>query len=305
MSIIRRLLLRASRSAWLAEQVRRRGIARGAVRRFMPGETLDDALLACGELARQRLGSVLTNLGERVTSRADAAAVRDRYLDVLTRVRALGLPSQISIKLTHLGLDGDPEQCTRDVRALADAAAESRSFLWIDMEESQYTDRTLALYRGVLRTHDGVGVCLQAYLHRTPDDLESLLPLSPAIRLVKGAYSEPAALATVRRDDTDARFEALARRLLAEAAAGRVRPVFGTHDTRLIGAVRADAAGLGLPLDAYEFHLLYGIRAADQRALASAGHQVRVLVSYGTAWFPWFMRRLAERPANVWLLVRR
>lgn len=304
MSLARTLILRASRSAWIAGQFRRRGFARRAVRRFMPGETLDDALDACTGLARQGLGTVLTNLGERVTSRAEAAAVRDQYLALLDRAGERRLPAHISIKLTHLGLDGGAEECTRDVCALAARAHAAGSFLWIDMEESQYTDRTLAVFRDVRGMHGSVGVCLQAYLHRTPEDLHSLLPLSPAIRLVKGAYREPASVASVQRQETDARFEALAGRLLEAAAAGRTQPVFGTHDPRLIAKVRERASALQLPADAYEFHLLYGIRATEQRALAAAGHGVRVLVSYGTAWFPWFMRRLAERPANVWLLVR-
>jgi proline dehydrogenase len=149
-----------------------------------------------------------------------------------------------------------------------------------------------------------LGLCLQAYLRRTGEDLERLLALAPAIRLVKGAYAEGPAIAFPRKRDTDASYLALAVRLLEQAARGRARPVFGTHDMRLIGQIREKAAALGVPPGGYEFHLLYGIRAADQRALATAGETLRVLISYGSAWFAWYMRRLAERPANVWFVLR-
>jgi proline dehydrogenase len=147
-------------------------------------------------------------------------------------------------------------------------------------------------------------VCLQAYLHRTPKDLERLLPLAPAIRLVKGAYNEPADVALSKKSDVDERYRQLAQRLLAEAGRQRTKPVFGTHDLRLVERIRADAVAQRVDASAYEFHMLYGIRAAEQRSLASMGARVRVLISYGSAWFAWYMRRLAERPANVWFVLR-
>jgi proline dehydrogenase len=305
MSFARRLLLRASRSAWLADQLRHRAFLRRAVRRFMPGEDLGAALNAAGEFAHAGLGTLLTELGEQVTSRAAAAAVRDHYLDVLRRIRERGLPTQLSVKLTHLGLDVDRDGCARDLLALAHGAAEAGSFLWIDMEESRYVDATLELFRRARAQHEHVGVCLQAYLHRTPADLDALLPLAPAIRLVKGAYNEPPDVAFPRKRDVDAGYFILGERLLEHAARGRARPVFGTHDLRLIGRIRERAAALGVAgSGGYEVHMLYGIKAKQQRALAADGCTVRVLISYGRAWFPWYMRRLAERPANVWFVVR-
>src|SRR6266704_3380910 len=255
MSLSRHLLLRASRSPWLARQLSERAFFRRAVRRFMPGEDLDAALAAAAELVRDGIGSVLTQLGEQVTSRDEAAA---------------------------------------------------RSFLWIDMEESRYVDATLELFQAVRAAHTGVGVCLQAYLRRTPADLEALLPLAPAIRLVKGAYNEPPDVALPKKRDVDAAYAVLAGRLLERAARGEARAVLGTHDLRLIACLRERALGLGAAPGggAYEVHMLYGIRAAEQRALQSEGVPVRVLISYGTHWFPWYMRRLAERPANVWFVVR-
>jgi len=303
MAIARRLLLRASRSAWLADQLRRRAFFRRAVRRFLPGEDVDAALAAAAEFARSGIGTVLTQLGEQVTNAAAAAAVRDHYVGVLAQIRKRGLPAQLSVKLTHLGLDVDRETCAHDLGTLAARAAEAGSVLWIDMEESRYVDATLELFQRARAERDNVGLCLQAYLRRTPADLERLLPLAPAIRLVKGAYAEPPAVAFPRKRDVDASYFALATRLLEQAARERAHPVFGTHDLRLIGRIRERAAALGAPR-AYEVHMLYGIKTAEQRALAADGCAMRVLVSYGSAWFPWYMRRLAERPANVWFVMR-
>ncbi len=304
MSLGRTLLLRASRSSFLAAQLRRRAFVARAVRRFMPGEELSAALDAAGQLAGAGLSTVLTQLGENLTSRADAEAVRDHYLGVLRELRRRSLPTHISVKLTQLGLDVDRGGCERALDALAAAAAETGSFLWIDMEDSHYTDETLELFRGVRAHHAGVGLCLQAYLRRTAADLDALLPLAPAIRLVKGAYAEPADIAFPRKADVDASYLALGERLLEHAARGAARPVFGTHDTRLIARLRERAAALAVAPGRCEFHLLYGIRDAEQRRLAAQGETVRVLISYGTAWFAWYMRRLAERPANVWFVLK-
>src|SRR5258707_9788137 len=293
MSLSRRLLLRASRSAWLARQLSQRAFFRRATRRFMPGEDVGAALAAAADLAREGVGSVLTQLGEQVTSRDEAAGVRDHYLRVLEDIRQRKLPTEISVKLTHLGLDLNPKACLQDLLALAARAAAVGSFLWIDMEESRYVDPTLELFQAVRAAHAGVGVCLQAYLRRTLADLEALLPLAPAIRLVKGAYNEPSDVAFPRRRDVDAHYFSLAERLLVAAARGRARAAFGTHDLGLIARIRARAAALGAAAPTYEIHMLYGIRSAEQRSLVSGGCRVRVLISYGSAWFAWYMRRLA------------
>ena len=303
-SLTRRLLLRASRSAWLARTLRRRAFFRRAVRRFLPGEHVGAAVDTAAALARDGIGSVLTQLGEQVTNRDEAAGVRDQYLRLLDEIRSRDLPAEISVKLTHLGLDVNPKACLQDLLALAARAAAAKSFLWIDMEESRYVDATLELYRAVRAARPDVGVCLQAYLRRTPADLEGLLPLAPAIRVVKGAYNEPPDVAFPKKRDVDAAYAVLAGRLLERAAAGAARVVLGTHDLDLIERLRARALALGVTGGGYEVHMLYGIRAAAQRALAQQGVAVRVLISYGTHWFPWYMRRLAERPANVWFVMR-
>ena len=304
MSLARSLLLQASRSEWLAEQFRRRAFAQRAVKRFMPGEDLESALQAAAEFGTVGIGTILTELGERVTSRSEAAAVRDHYLGVLKSIRERFLPSVVSVKLTHLGLDGDRAACIKDVMTLAEAAGAEGSFLWIDMEESNYVDATLEVFRQVRAVYENVGVALQAYLRRTAADVDALLPLKPAIRLVKGAYNEPPLVAFPAKRDTDANYFALGSKLLEAAGQGRASPVFGTHDLGLIARLRERATQLKVSPTAYEFALLYGIRAADQQRLAAQGAKVRVLISYGSAWFAWYLRRLAERPANVWFVAR-
>jgi proline dehydrogenase len=304
MSLVRSALLRASRSPWLESQFKKRGFTRRAVKRFLPGEDLAAALDAAASLAADDLGSLITNLGERVTTRGEAAAVREHYLSALDAIHARTLPTQLSVKLTHLGLEAGRDACAADVGKLAARAASLGSFVWIDMEESHYVDATMAIFRELRASHSNVGLCLQAYLHRTPMDLETLLPLQPAIRLVKGAYREPAARALARRHDIDAAYLSLGRRLLDQAARGQGLPVFGTHDLKLIEALRMHANGRRLTPRAYEVHMLYGIAMPAQRALASSGLRVKTLISYGTNWFPWYMRRLAERPANMLFVLR-
>jgi proline dehydrogenase len=303
MSIARSLLIRASRSEWLAGQFRKRAFARRAVRRFMPGEDVDSALEAAAGLAKEGIGTVFTALGERLDTAEAAVAVRDHYLGLLDSIALRELPSQISVKLTHLGLDVDAESCASHVLELTGRAGMTGSFVWIDIEESQYVDATLELFRRVRARTDRVGLCLQSYLRRTWDDLESLMSLEPAIRLVKGAYREPPEIAYPKKSDTDEAFFRLGRRLLERAAEGKALPILGTHDLTLIDRLRTTARELGAER-ACEVHMLYGIRSAEQRALATAGMRVRVLISYGTHWFPWYMRRLAERPANVWFVVK-
>jgi proline dehydrogenase len=303
MGLTRTLLLRASRSQWLASQFRNREFARRAVRRFMPGDQLSDALDACAEFAAAGMGTVLTELGEQTRSGVEAQAVRDHYLDVFSQLRERFLPTQLSVKLTHLGLDLSREACTRHVLQLAAKAEEEGSFLWIDMEESRYVDATLDIYRRARADRTNIGVCLQAYLRRTPTDLADLLPLSPAIRLVKGAYREPPDVALPRKKAVDEQYLALADQLLAATGAGRAHAVFGTHDLKLIAHIREQAAKRKAT-GRYEIHMLYGIRAADQLSLVAEGLKVRALVSYGSHWFAWYMRRLAERPANMWFVLR-
>ena len=269
----------------------------------MPGEDVTSALNAAADFAGVGIGSIVSALGERVTTRADAEAVRGHYVEVLDAIRARGLPTHMSVKLTHLGLDVDRALCGDAVRALAGHAVANGAMLWIDMEESRYVDATLDIYHRVRAEHSTVGVCLQAYLRRTRADLESLLAADGCIRLVKGAYREPPSVAFAKKSDTDAAFLELGARMVAAATPERPQ-VFGTHDMTLVNRLVARAEADGVTRPGWEVHMLYGIRTAEQRALATRGVGVRVLISYGTQWFPWYVRRLAERPANVWFVLR-
>lgn len=304
MSIARSALLRASKSQWLASQMTQRAFARRAVKRFMPGEKLSDALDAAQTLSPAKIGTIITRLGETLTGERNTDEVRDHYISAIAEIVRRKLPTQVSVKPTQLGLDLSVDECVRQIAPIAAAAAAEGQILWIDMEDSTYVDRTLELYEKLKARHDQVGLCLQSYLFRTPKDLERLLAIKPAIRMVKGAYAEPASVAFPLKKDTDAQYLSLGIRLLEAAKDGGAFPVFGTHDMTLVQQLVAKAAELGVAPGKFEIHMLYGIRAAEQKALAAQGHAVRCLISYGNNWFPWYMRRLAERPANVWFVVR-
>jgi len=304
MDPLRRTLLWASTNPWLASSLPRRRFVRRAVRRFMPGETRDDALREAAALDARGVPSILTMLGENVETEDETRAVVDEYRRVLAAAAERRLDVEVSVKPTHLGLDLGPALAARNVADLARAAA-GRGTLWIDMEGSAYTDATLDLYRGLKAEHGNVGVCLQSYLRRTPADLESLLPLSPRIRLVKGAYAEPPERAFPAKRDVDAAYLSLGRRLVDHLAGGGDGFVgFGTHDPVLIRALADEARGRAGAAERFEIEMLYGIGRREQDRLVEEGVPLRILVSYGEAWFPWYMRRLAERPANVWFVVR-
>jgi proline dehydrogenase len=304
MSLMRRFFLWGSRSRWLESQLQRRAFAQRAVRRFLPGERLEDALEAAARLGRDGLGAVLTQLGENVDSREQAEQVAAHYLEVLERVKQRGLVAEPSVKLTQLGLDVGRELCEELLGRVVARAAALGGFVWVDMEGSAYTDVTLAVYQAARARHQNVGVCVQAYLYRTPADLEKLLAAGGSVRLVKGAYAEPPEVAMPRKRDVDAAYLRLAQLMLGDRRGPSSRLVFGTHDMKLVSAIRERAAAAGLPRGTFEIHMLYGIRSAEQQRLAGEGVPVRVLISYGGAWFPWYMRRLAERPANAWFVMR-
>lgn len=304
MGLMRNILLAGSQSPWLRERAPKFWFVRRTVSRFMPGETLDDGLAAAREMQRQKLATVLTLLGENITSEAEADETTRHYLEVLDRVRAMGLPAEISVKPTQLGLDINQERCFAGLKKLIEHAGPG-STVWIDMESSRYVEATLELYRRARAGYPNVGVCLQSYLYRTATDLAALVPLGPAIRLVKGAYMEPAEVAFPRKKDVDENFFALSKQLMSpEARRAGVRPAIATHDQTLIRRIEALAASEGIGKECFEFQMLYGIQRAEQVRLAHAGYRARVLISYGSYWFPWFMRRLAERPANLTFVLR-
>ncbi len=282
----------------------RRPFARRAVRKFMPGEELSDALAAAKALQPARIGTIVTRLGETLTGESQADAVRDHYLSAFDDIKRQGLPTVVSIKPTQLGLDHSMDACREHLDVLAQKALQTGSQLWIDMEDSSYVDRTLALYRELKSKYAPIGIAIQAYLRRTPQDINNLLDVNPMIRLVKGAYLEPPHVAFPSKRDVDLQFASQGERLLEAAKDGRALPIFGTHDMTIVRHLVSRAEATKVTKGQFEVHMLYGIRSADQRSLAAEGHAVRCLISYGSQWFPWYMRRLAERPANVWFVMK-
>ena len=304
MGVARNLLLWGSRNERLRSMLPRYKFVRRSVTRFMPGEEASDALNASENLKKNGIPTVITHLGENVHTAAETTKVRDHYLDVLDQIHSRGLDTHISVKLTELGLDQDSDLCESNLAALIEKAASLKNFVWVDIEGSAYTTATLQLFHRVRSKHSNTGLCLQAYLFRTKDDLERLLPLAPRIRLVKGAYAEPAEIAFPKKSDTDENFFRLARTLLEAGAKNGAVPGIATHDARLIQRIVKEAGTMGVSQDAFEIQMLYGIRTETQQQLVRDGFRVRVLISYGTYWFPWYMRRLAERPANVSFVLR-
>lgn len=304
MRVGRTILLAAARNKRLNDFALSSPVVRRATRKFMPGESVEDALAAGTRMAASGRGIVFTQLGEAIESAADAAAVRDHYLALFDRIQKLALPAQVSVKPTQLGLDVSFEECEAMLLELSAAAMRTGSVLWLDMEDSRYVDATLNLYRSLKTRYAPVGIAVQAYLMRTPSDLESLMPLNPIVRLVKGAYDEPSGIAYPLKSDTDAAYFALSRRLLECARDKKCLPIFATHDVGLLRRIIAEATAQHVVSPNYEIHMLYGIREEDQLALVQQGFAVKTLISYGSAWFRWYMRRLAERPANLWFVLR-
>jgi proline dehydrogenase len=302
---MRRLLLWMARNRFLRERLPKLWFAKRAVRRFMPGEDEASALDAGVRFQAEGIATEFTRLGENVISVDEADAVAEHYLKLLDDIKARGLDGEVSLKLTQLGFDLDVERTFAHAARLAERAAQNDTILWVDMEGSAYVEATVSFYERLLKDHPNTGLCLQSYLKRTAADVQRLLPLRPHIRMVKGAYAEPAAIAYQDRRDVDANFLALCVAILEAARLGKeVRLGLGTHDVRLIEQVAEHAAAMGLPKTSFEIQMLYGIRMDQQRRFVREGYRVRNLISYGEAWYPWYMRRLAERPANVIFALR-
>lgn len=304
MNPARSLLLAASQNAWLRDHAAKHKFVRRTVSRFMPGEELSDALAAAQRLEEKHIGSIFTHLGENIRDAAEAESVAEHYIEALRRIREQQLNTEISVKPTQLGLDLSPELCYDNLKRII-AHEEPSRMVWIDMEASNYVDATLNLYCRALNEYPNVGLCLQAYLRRTMGDLAALLPLRASIRLVKGAYNEPAEIAFPEKADVDDNYFALAKEMmLAKKAQPAMRAAFGTHDVGMLRKISNFAAAAGLAKADVEVQMLYGIQSAEQERLAREGYNSKVLVAYGTHWYAWFIRRLAERPANVWFVVR-
>jgi proline dehydrogenase len=305
MSLMRKAFLWASTNKWMRERSMKTAFVRRSVVKFMPGERVEDALEAAAALKPQGLNTIVTRLGENITRIEEAQEVSDHYGMVIDKIKAAGLDAHVSVKPTQLGYDQDQEVCFTYCLALLKRAEAAGNFFWLDMESSPYVEGTIALFKRLRAHSDKVGIAIQAYLFRTEKDIEDLVPLGSAIRLVKGAYLEPATVAYPSKADVDANYLKLATRLLQPDAfkPGALLHI-ATHDLVIQEKLQTVIAERKVASSRYEFAMLYGIQSGRQQDLGRTGIRTRCLISYGEYWFPWYMRRLAERPANVWFVVK-
>jgi proline dehydrogenase len=273
---------------------------RRLAKRFVSGDTLEDALEVSRRLRAEGINATLDHLGESVTSLAEAAEARDVYLRALEAQHEAGIEGNVSLKLTQFGLDFSMEECRANVEQLVACAARLGSFVRVDMEASEYTQRTLDLVSDLHARYGSVGMVVQAYLFRSKADVENLCNQRIRVRLCKGAYLEPPEVAFSRKADVDRNYVELMRILLDRGE----YPAIATHDEKMISAAKAHAAAHKIPREAFEFQMLYGIRRDLQRRLVAEGYRLRLYVPFGKAWYPYYMRRLAERPANVLFMLR-
>ena len=291
-------MLKLTQARWFRSLATGR-LGRIVASRFVAGEHLDDAIRVATELDRRGVATILDHLGENVTAPEHAADAVRAYVQALERIREEGsLDLSISVKLTQLGLDFSNELCVANLEQVLAAAADATTIVMIDMESSVYVDRTLQVFLELRKRHDRVGLALQTYLRRTPHDVDRL-PEGSIVRLVKGAYLEPEEVAFAARHEVDGAFAQLSATLLARGHTVHV----ATHDPELIDGTIAFVERRGLPWSRVEFQMLYGVRRDLQNRLASGGYPVRVYVPYGSEWYPYLTRRLAERPANMWFFM--
>ncbi len=273
---------------------------RQITKRFIAGENIDGAIKTILELNNQGITATFDHLGESTSSKAEAESDVREYLRVLDRIEATGVNSNVSVKLTQLGLDIDEEYCLNNTHRIVESAKHHNNFVRIDMEDSTKTDATLRIFKQLYRKFGNTGIVLQAYLYRTEKDLDDVLQMGARIRLCKGAYQEPETVAFPEKSDVDANYIKLMKKLLESG----IYHGIATHDMRMIRATKEFAAAEGIGKDRFEFQMLYGVRRDLMLQLAREGYRVRAYVPYGEFWYPYFMRRLAERPANVWFVLK-
>ena len=297
---MRSALISLSHRRALARTAMRSPLTRSVVDRFVAGENLTAALPAVAELRRAGLRTTVDVLGESVTSAADASVAVERYVATISSLAELGLDINVSLKLSQMGLAIDETACRANVMRIVEALRPVNGFVRFDMEDHTTTDATLRVWRAAHEAYPNVGVVVQAALRRSSDDVDSIIAAGGCVRLCKGAYDEPASIAYPARADVDANYARLMERLLFADA----YPAIATHDPRLIAKAIAVTSREGIGPDRFEFQMLYGVRRDLQRTLIDRGYTVRIYVPYGREWYPYFMRRLAERPANVAFMVR-
>lgn len=313
--MLRSFLIYLSKADWAQRLVTRWKFAWRAASRFVAGEKIEDAIRAVRELNANGINATLDHLGEHTSTLAEAKQATEDILEVINQISCCDVRSNVSIKLTQIGLALDEELCAKNLMRIVETAAQNNNYVRIDMEDTPYTDKTIRLYRQIRQKgYKNVGMVVQSYLYRTEADTRGLLTEATRFRLVKGAYKEPPELAYPKKADVDANFDLLSKIMVDAAlvagsptisADGRIPPIpaIGTHDPGRIEFAKRYADKVGLPKKAMEFQMLYGIRRDLQEQCAQEGYPVRIYVPYGTHWYPYFMRRLAERPANVWFFI--
>jgi len=298
--LLSRMLLWAAEKPRLQRMVAEGNLARRVVKRFVAGDHLEDAVHVIKDLNARGIGGILDLLGEGVTDPAGAETAAEEYLGSIKRIEETGIDTTVSVKLTQLGLAFDKGACIDRLRKLAAEAQAIGSYIEIDMEQSEHTVDTIDVYRLLQSDFPGIRLALQAYLRRTPVDLETMSSLRPKVRLVKGAYAEPDQVAFQKHAEVDAQYRFLTDWLFERGS----EPGIATHDHRLIEHAQRTARRVGVNKDGFEIQMLYGIRRDLQEELATQGHRVRVYVPFGSAWYPYLMRRMAERPANLRFFLR-
>jgi proline dehydrogenase len=313
--MLRSFLIYLSKAAWAQHMVSGWKFAWRAASRFVAGNTVADAISAVDELNANGINVTLDHLGESTATREDAVKAADDIIELLDQIKASGVRANVSVKLTQIGLALGENLCSQNLDRILDRAKQYQNFVRIDMEDTPYTDQTLRMYREMRKKgYQKTGIVVQSYLYRTEKDTRELISESASFRLVKGAYKEPAELAYPRKTDVDANYDLLSQIMIDGAksagcptisADGHIPPIpaIGSHDPKRLEFAKVYAEKVGLPKNAIEFQMLYGIRRDLQQQLIREGYPVRVYVPYGTHWYPYFMRRLAERPANVWFFV--
>jgi proline dehydrogenase len=298
--MMRRFLLFLSGQQQVRRWMETSPVAHRLAHRFVAGNTLDQALIACRQVNAESISATLDYLGENVRTLEEAAQCRDAYLQTLRAIIENGIDSNVSLKLTQFGIDFSEETCRSNVGSLVKCAAEAGNFVRVDMESSAYTDRTLCLVEALHEQHGACGTVIQAYLRRSAEDVERLCARGIRVRLCKGAYLEPPSVAFQQKSDVDRNYRDLAHVLLASGH----YPAIATHDEAIIREIISHCSKNSISADRFEFQMLYGIRRDLQRKLVTDGYRLRLYIPYGEAWYPYFMRRLAERPANLIFLAK-
>jgi proline dehydrogenase len=304
MSLGRNILLWGSKNEWMKNNVPKFTFVQKAVKRFMPGEKVEDAIKAAGELSTKNISTTFTYLGENINNLSEGELVKDHYLVLLYKINESNLDIEISLKLTQLGFDISFDKTLEFFKEITRKAKEYNNNVFIDIEDSSYVDKTIEFYVKMKEEFDNVGLCLQSYLYRTMDDIKNMLPINPWIRLVKGAYKEPPDIAFPSKKEVDDNFLKISKFLLRQTKENGIRIAYGTHDLKLQEQIKIEADKIGIGKNKVEFQMLFGIKSMEQLKLAEEGYDIRTLISYGEHWYPWYMRRLAERPANIGFVLK-